>query len=185
MFSNNVLYAGLANPLSVSVPGISASNIQVNVTNGRLEQNPNGYFIYPDKVGVNVNVTVSAMIDKTLKQIGATPFRVKRVPDPVATVANKNAGLISKNELLAEQGVYAEIPDFDFEMKFTVTSFVVSTSRQGFVVDKSANGNRFSQEQIDLMRGLNTGNRLYIDNIVAKGEDGTTRNLSTISFKIR
>lgn len=181
----NVFYAGLANPLSVSVPGISASNVRVNVTNGRIEQKSNGYFVYPDKIGINANVTVSAMIDGTLKQIGTTPFRVKRVPDPIATVANKNAGLITRNELVAEQGVYAEIPDFDFEMKFTVTSFVVSTSKGGFVVDKSATGNRFNQEQIDLMKGLNPGSRLYIDNIVAKGEDGTTRNLSTISFKIR
>ena len=86
---------------------------------------------------------------------------------------------------MAEQGVYAEIPDFDFEMKFTVTSFAVSTSKGGFVVDKLSTGNRFTQEQIDLMKSLNPGNRLYIENIVAKGEDGTTRNLSAISFKIR
>lgn len=181
----NVLYAGLANPLSVSVPGISASNIEVSVTNGRIEQNANGYFVYPDKVGVNAVVSVNAKIDGTVKPIGTMPFRVKRVPNPLATVANKNAGLISKNELLAEQGVFAEIPDFDFEMKFTVTSFVVSTSKQGFVVDKLANGNRFNQEQIDLMKGLNPGSHLYIDNIVVKGDDGTTRNLSAISFKIR
>jgi gliding motility-associated protein GldM len=181
----NVLYAGLANPISVSVPGISATNVRVSVTNGRLEQSGGGYFVYPDKVGVNSVVTVNAQIDGTVKQIGSMPFRVKRVPNPLATVAGKNEGLITRNELIAEQGVFAEIPDFDFEMKFTVTSFVVSTSKGGFVVDKPANGNRFSQEQIDLMKGLNPGSRLYIDNIVAKGEDGTTRNLSTISFKIR
>ena len=176
---------GLANPLSVSVPGISASNVRISVSNGRIEQNRNGYFVYPNRVGVNSIVSVSAMIDGNLKQIGTTPFRVKRVPDPLATVGGKNAGLISRNELLAQQGVYAEIPDFDFEMKFTVTSFNISTTRQGFVVDKPTNGNRFDQDQIDLMKTLNPGSRLYIDNIVAKGEDGSTRNLSAISFKIR
>jgi gliding motility-associated protein GldM len=182
----NVLYAGLANPLSISVPGISAANIKVSVTNGRIEQNASGYLVYPEKVGVNSVVTVSAQIDGTVKTIGSTPFRVKKVPDPMATVANKNAGLITRNELIAEQGVYAEIPDFDFEMKFTVTSFVVSTSKPGgYVVDKPANGNRFTQEQLDLMKGLNSGSRLYIDNIVVKGDDGTTRSLSAISFKIK
>lgn len=103
----------------------------------------------------------------------------------MATVAGKNEGVISKNELLAEQGVFAEIPDFDFQMKFTVQSFVVSTSKGGFVVDKPTNGNKFSNEQYELIKGLNTGGRLYIDNIIVKGEDGTTRNLSAISFKIR
>lgn len=181
----NVLYAGLANPLSVSVPGISASNIKVSVTNGRIEQKGSGYLVYPEKAGVESVVSVSAQIDGTLKQMGTTKFRVKRVPNPIASVAGKNEGLITRNELLAEQGVYAEIPDFDFEMKFTVTSFVVSTSKGGFVVDKIANGNRFTQEQLDIMKGLNSGSRLYIDNIIVKGEDGTTRNLSAISFKIK
>lgn len=181
----NVLYAGLANPLSISVPGISQTNVKVSVTNGRIEQNAKGYVIYPDKVGVESVVTVNAQIDGVLKTIGTTPFRVKRVPNPIASVAGKNEGVISKSQLLAEQGVYAEIPDFDFEMKFTVTSFVVSSSKGGYVQEKIANGNRFTQEQLDLMKGLNPGSRLYIDNIVVKGDDGTTRTLSAISFKIK
>lgn len=86
---------------------------------------------------------------------------------------------------MAEQGVFAEIPDFDFDMKFQVLSFNVSTSsRGGFVFDKSTQGARFSQEQRDLFNGLTKGSRLYIDNIVVKGEDGFTRTLSAISFKI-
>jgi hypothetical protein len=85
---------------------------------------------------------------------------------------------------MAQQGVLAKIPDFDFEMNFTVTSFVVSTSKGGFIVDKTTKGNRFSSDQITLMKGLNPGSRLYIESIVVKGDDGTTRNLPPISFKI-
>lgn len=180
----NILYAGLANPVSISVPGISSRDIQVSMQNGRIERTGDSFMAYPDKVGVNAVITVSAMVDKVVKQIGTTPFRVKKVPNPIATVAGKNEGMISKNELMAEQGVFADIPDFDFEMKFQVLSFVVSTSKGGFVVDKPTTGARFSQEQRDLFNGLTRGNRLYIDNIVAKGEDGFTRNLSAISFKI-
>lgn len=182
----NVFYAGLPNPVSISVPGIASTNLKVSITNARLEQQADGtYLVYPQTVGQKSLVTVRATIDGTEKEIGSTEFRVKRVPNPMATVAGKNEGVISKNELLAEQGVFAEIPDFDFQMKFTVQSFVVSTSKGGFVVDKPTNGNKFSNEQYELIKGLNTGGRLYIDNIIVKGEDGTTRNLSAISFKIR
>ena len=181
----NVFYAGLANPVSISVPGISATNIKVSISNGTIEPGPDGnYLVKPEKVGVKSVITISAMIDGTLKEIGSTPFRVKKVPDPVAFVANKTEGTISRNELEAQQGVLAKIPDFDFEMNFTVTSFVVSTSRAGFIVDKATKGNHFSPEQRDLMKGLNPGNRLYIESIVVKGDDGTTRNLPAISFKI-
>ncbi|HEY5511458.1 MAG TPA: gliding motility protein GldM [Prolixibacteraceae bacterium] len=181
----NILYAGLPNPVSVSVPGISSKEISVAMTNGRIERSADGFMAYPDKVGVFAVISVSATIDKVVKQIGTMQFRVKRVPNPLATIAGKNEGLITKNELIAEQGVFAEIPDFDFDMKFQVLSFNVSTSsRGGFQYDKSTQGARFSQEQRDLFNGLTKGSRIYIDNIVVKGEDGFTRTLSAISFKI-
>jgi gliding motility-associated protein GldM len=183
----NVFYAGLANPVSISVPGISASNTKVSITNGSIEPSPEGngnYIVRPGKVGEKSRITVSAEIDGTLKEIGSTEFRVKKVPDPVASVANKNEGLISKSELEAQQGVLAKIPDFDFEMNFTVISFVVSTSKGGFINDRPTKGNRFSTEQKELMKGLNSGNRLWIESIVVKGDDGSTRNLPPISFKI-
>jgi len=180
----NVFYAGLDNPVSVSVPGISPTNVKVSITNGSIQPGATGYVVRPDKIGVLSTISVSALIDGTTKEIGSMPFRVKRVPDPVASVAGKIEGVITKNELLAQQGVLAKIPDFDFEMNFSVTSFVVSTSKGGFVVDKPAKGNRFTQDQKDLMKGLNPGGRLYIESIVVKGDDGSVRNLPSISFKI-
>lgn len=180
----NILYFGLPNPISVSVPGISSRDINVTMKNGRIEKKADGFFAYPEKLTEKAYITVSATVDKVVKQMGTAEFRVKRVPDPIATVAGKNSGNISKNELVAETGVFADIPDFDFEMKFQVLSFVVSTSKGGFVVDKPATGARFTQEQRDLFNRLTRSDRLYIDNIVAKGDDGLVRNLSSISFKI-
>jgi gliding motility-associated protein GldM len=180
----NVFYMGLDNPVSISVPGISANNLIPTITNGTIQKGPDGYLVRPDKVGVESKITVSAMIDGQSKVIGSTPFRVKKVPDPLAYVAGKIEGTISKTELLAQQGVLAKIPDFDFEMKFTVQSFVVSSTKGGFIVEKPTKGNRFNQEQIDLMKGLNPGNRLYIESIVVKGDDGLTRSLPSINFKI-
>lgn len=180
----NVFYAGLNNPVSISVPGISTKDLKVSITNGTLQQTVDGYTVRPDRVGEKSVITVSAMIDGSLKQIGSTEFRVKKVPDPVAFVAGKSEGGMLKNELLGQQGIVARIPDFDFEMNFTITSFVVSTSKGGFVVDKQTSGNRFSADQIALMKGLNTGSRVYFESIVVKGDDGTTRKLPALSFKI-
>jgi gliding motility-associated protein GldM len=183
----NVFYAGIENPVSISVPGIPSNKIRPKIKNGRLVQRGSGYVVYPDKPGRKTVITVLAELEGgTEITIGSMDFRVKSVPDPVATVAGKNEGIISKNLLLAEQGVFAEIPDFDFEMNFKVSSFdVVFTTRDGFTVEKRSPNNRFTEEQLVLMKNLNSGNRLIIENIVAKGDDGSTRNLSAISFKIR
>jgi gliding motility-associated protein GldM len=183
----NVFYAGLDNPVSISVPGISASNLKVDISIGSIAQTKEGYIVKidKDKVGTKPVITVSAMIDKTLKVIGTSLFRVKRVPDPIASVAGKIEGVISKAELMAQPGVLAKIPDFDFEMNFKVQSFVVSTIKASYVVDEPTKGNEFSQSQKDLMKGLNPGSKLYIESIVAKGDDGVIRNLPSISFKIK
>jgi gliding motility-associated protein GldM len=180
----NVLYKGLANPISISVPGISSRDIQVTMQNGTIERTGDSFVAKPDKIGEKAIISVSATIDKVVKQIGSTEFRVKLVPNPVATIGNKSKGSITKNELMVEQGIFAEIPDFDFEMKFQVLSFIVSTTKGGFNVEKSTTGARFSQEQRDLFNGLTRGNRLIVDEIVVKGEDGITRTLPSITFKI-
>ena len=180
----NVFYMGLNNPVSISAPGISANNIIVSMTNGTIQKGAEGYFVRPEKVNVPAVISVSAMIDGQSKLIGSTDFRVKPVPDPLAYVAGKVDGQISLTELQGNDGIVARIPEFDFEMKFIVTSFVVSTTLQGFTVDKPTTGNRFSAEQKELIKRLKPGNRLYFESIVAKGDDGTVRRLPTLSFKI-
>jgi gliding motility-associated protein GldM len=182
----NVLYAGLANPISISVPGFSSRDIQVTMQNGRIEPTTNGYLAYPVKVGEKAFISVSVTIDKVVKQMGSTEFRVKRVPDPVATVAGKKEGLILKNELMDEDGVFAEIPDFDFDMKFQVLSFIVNIAGTGgFEEKKATQGGRFTQENKNAFKNLSRGQRLYIDDIQVKGDDGTLRTLSPISLKIK
>ena len=180
----NVFYWGLDNPVSISVPGVSANNLNVSITNGTINKGANGYIVRPDKVGVDSNISVSTMIDGKPQLIGSSPFRVKKAPDPVASVAGKIEGSISLDELSANDGILAKIPDFDFELKFTVASFTVSTTIGGFVKDKATTGNRFSAEQKQLISGLRNGNRVYFENIVVKGEDGSTRRLPNIGFKI-
>jgi gliding motility-associated protein GldM len=181
----NVLYVSLPNPISISVPGFSSRDIQAEMTNGRIERAGDTFLAYPTKAGVPAVITVKVNVDKVVKEMGSMPFRVKDTPKPIASVAGKSDGLITKSELTAEQGVFAEIPEFDFDLKYTVLSFSVAATVGSFVSDLRATGNRFTQEQKDLFKQLNRGNRFVIENIVAKGENGVTKNLAPLSFKIQ
>jgi len=182
----NILYVGLANPVSVSVPGFSSRDIQVTIKNGRIEQTANGYLVHPDKAGVNAVISVNAMVDKVSKFMGSMEFRVKNVPDPVATISGIKGGLITKAELMNEDGIFADIPGFDFEMKFQVLSFVVNVGGSGgFEERKATKGNLFTSENKAIFKNLNRGQRIYFDDIVVKGDDGVTRTLPAISLKIK
>jgi hypothetical protein len=76
--------------------------------------------------------------------------------------------------------------DFDFDLKFEVTQFDVTIGgSSGFVKVLKANSKRFTKEQKDQFAKLTLGSAIIIDNITAKGDDGTNRTLSPINFKIR
>jgi len=185
----NVLYMGIANPIKVSVPGVASENLEISVANGRSERNGEDYFVYPtklDALGKITSISVTAKMNGEVRPMGSMVFRVKEVPDPLATIGGKNSGNIKKEELLAEDGIFAELKDFDFDLKFKVTQFDVNFSGAGGYskTDKSTS-NRFTQEQKDHFSKLTQGSIIYIDNIMAKGDDGTNRPLAPISFKIK
>ena len=116
----NVFYAGLANPVSISAPGISASNLKVSITNGSIEPGPEGnYLVRPDKVGVKSVITVSAQIDGALKEIGIK----YQTPAPKTTPIpwfNKHVNTSNKQTALQESestnyviGVMGDTLDYD------------------------------------------------------------------------
>jgi len=185
----NVFYLGVPNPVSVSVPGVPSEKLQVSMSNGRIERNGKDYFVYPkieDLTGKKTKVSVSAELDGKKRFMGDMVFRVKEVPDPVATIAGKAGGVIRKEDLLAEQGIFAALVDFDFDLKFKVTQFDITfTGSGGYNRTWSSESNRFTAEQRTQLSNLNVGSIIYIDNIVAHGDDGTDRQLTPISFKIR
>ncbi len=185
----NVFYMGVPNPVSISVPGVPSDNLEVSISNGRIEKNGKDYIVRPkaeDINGRNTKVSVNANFDGQKRFMGSMDFRVKQVPDPEATIAEKSSGVIRKEDLLAEDGIFAALKDFDFDLKFVVTQFDITfTGAGGYNNTWSSTSNRFTNDQRDQFRQLAPGSIIYIDNIFAHGDDGTDRELSPISFKIR
>jgi gliding motility-associated protein GldM len=180
----NVFYLGVDNPVDISVGSVPPDKIFPQITNASLVKKSGGSYIVKPKRPGNSIVTVFADIDGQKKRMGSQEFRVKIVPNPVAKVNDQTGGLINKNLLLAQIGVTAEMENFDFDLKFTVTEFTVSATVQGFVRDAKSNNNRFTNEQMNIIRTLGRGARVYIQDIKAVGPDGSLRPLSTINFKL-
>jgi len=185
----NVFYRNIANPIDVSVPGIAKENLRIEMTNGRITSAEGQMMVYPtdlDEQGRRTTVSVFARLSGGERLMGTMNFRVKKVPDPVAKIANLSGGNIKKEDLMLEDGMMAVLEDFDFELRFTVTQFDVSlTGAGGYVNTWKAAGNRFTADQKAQFRNLAVGSIVYFDNIKARGDDGTDRTLDPISFKIR
>jgi hypothetical protein len=188
------MYNGIPNPIDVSVPGISPDKIRIKVINGTFStekvKNSKGlYFkgawsVKPNAVGQDVQIVVTADINGKPVQYPPYPFRVKSIPDPVAQFGRKSTGSISKADALAQQGVFAIMPDFDFELNYTVTGFTVFYTDKGMDIEATSSNSLFTAQQRRALEGLTKGKNLMIKDIKAIGPDNKTRELNAIVLKI-
>lgn len=174
----NVFYMGVPNPVSVSAPGIAKEKLKLSVNGGTIT-GANGNYIIKVSGGTEATVTVSAEIEKGKSQIlGATKFRIKKVPNPIATFATKASGQISSSTARSINQLEAELKDFDFDLKFKVIKFNVFITRpRQDPLFYTSNDGSFNASIKQNISGLNPGDMLNFQNIVVAGEDGTTRSL--------
>ena len=103
----------------------------------------------PSSERQNVQVIVSST-DASGKTVSYAPyeFRVKAVPKPEARFGGKNSGTISRNLAVAQQGVFAVLPDFDFDLQWNVTGFTVLYSdKMGDFEEKSTSSNLTARQK--------------------------------------
>jgi gliding motility-associated protein GldM len=184
----NVFYYGVDNPVDISVAGIPANKINARMSAGNISKNGNSYIVRPSSgsVGSKVTVTVTADLDGKSSTMGSMVFRVKQIPDPVAKIGGKKGGSIGKNELVAQQVVLADLGEtFDFDVKFNVTEFTISVKKNGFDRDAISHSTKITEEQKELLRSLNKGERVTITDIKAVGPDKKVRELNGIILKIQ
>ena len=85
----NVLYAGISNPISISVPGVPMTAVNATMTNGTLSRNGDHWVALPGKVGTEAVISVTATLDGRSQQVGSMTFRVRKLPDPTPYLAVK------------------------------------------------------------------------------------------------
>jgi gliding motility-associated protein GldM len=190
----NVMYYGINNPIDVSVPGISPDKLKIKVVNGsfsteKVKKSGGDYFkgawaVKPNAVGQNVQVIVTADINGKPVQYAPYEFRVKSIPPPVAIFGNKSTGSIPRATAAAQQGVFAVLPDFDFDLQYQVTGFTVLYSDKGADFEETSTNSNLTPKQKDLIGRLTRGKNLIIKDIKALGPDGKTKELQPIILKI-
>jgi len=185
----NVLYAGIDNPMSISVPGVPNTAVTASMTNGSLIRQGDNWVARPSKVGENAVVTVTANIDGRPQTVATTTFRTRKLPDPTPYIAFADANGVqsryrgsrpfAKTKLLQAPGIEAAIDDDLLNISFKVLSFqTVFFDSMGNAIPEVSDGANFSQRQKDQFRRLQRGKRFYISAVKAIGPDGITRDLS-------
>ncbi len=186
----NVLYAGIDNPISISVPGVPMTAIQASMTNGSLTRNGDHWIARPGKVGSESVISVTAQLEGRSTEVGSMKFRVRKLPDPTPYIAMRDASgnsvhykgtpkRISKAALMAADGLGAAIDDDILNVTYSVLSFTtVFFDSMGNAMPENSNGAHFSPRQKERFKQLKPGKSFFISNVKAKGPDGITRDIS-------
>lgn len=187
----NVLYVGIDNPIDISVPGVGSDAISATMSNGtikrgRLQGYRGEWVAKPTTVGQEAALNVSAVVNGERRRFPPYTFRVQSIPPPVPKFANLTTdGNVVKATALAQQGVFAEQPDFLFDLSYTITKFTVTISQKGFDRVESSPNNRITPEQRALIQALNRGQKLYLTDIWAVGPDGRQSKIPSLILTIQ
>lgn len=176
----NVLYLGIENPIDISVPGVGGDKIRATMQNGTIAKGqvknykgeifPGSWVAIPTVENQSAQIVVSAEINGKMTQAGSMLFRVRPVPDPLTSFANKTGeGEVTKTILTAQQACFAILKDFDFDLRFTVTEFTLSTTEKGFNISEKSTSNRINDKQKTMLEKLTRGQKLYVEKVKATG----------------
>lgn len=186
----NVFYIGVPNPITVSAAGYSIEDISVNIEGAEVKQNPEGgkgqYLVTVTKPGT-IQAKILANTENGRKEVGGMPVRVKYIPDPIAKVGGVTGGRIPTNQFKAQIGILAALDNFDFAARFVVSSyqFSVLPKRGEFAGPYTVEGPYLGKDNAtvkELIDRLAPGDRVYLEEIRAKGPDGVPRKLGAVNL---
>lgn len=192
----NVLYAGIDNPVSISVPGFPMNAVNATMTNGTLSRTGDKWIARPAAIGKEAVISVSVSVEGASRNVGTMSFRVRKLPDPSPFIALKdNQGnpvrysgapkKISKAALLAADALGAAIDDEILDVAYSVVSFsTVFFDSMGNAMPEVSDGANFSKRQKEQFRRLKPGKSFFITNVKAKGPDGLTRDISPMEVSL-
>lgn len=185
----NVIYIGVDNPLSISVPGVPNEKVSFSAKGVTLTpDNAAGKGHYLAKATAPGEATIDVVAQQGEKKIpmGSFKFRLKRIPDPVAKIGGKKEGSIPKAQLAAQSAIIPVMEGFDFNLFSKVKQFKMSRYGKGRdPIEKSSDSNTLTGDMKQIIEQSRPGDKILFEYIKATMPDGTTRDINSISLTVQ
>ena len=179
----NVVYRGIDNNFSISVPGVANENVQVSAVGATVQNKGAGrYVINPTRDG-EISISVIGKIDNKPMNMGGGTYRVKPLPKPTAFLVDASGNQITSGSMSVEKlkgmKLFAGYEEGEvIKANFQIKSFVMIGEGAGV---SNVNGSNLDPNLLSRMR---IDKNLIFNNIVAVGPDGKSRVLNVIFVKI-
>jgi hypothetical protein len=183
----NVLYIGVDNPVTVAASDASDKNVSITIRGGNGTISKTGAGLY--------NVRVATLTDDCLldvyvdgKLTATSQFRVRRLPQPFATIGGLTSGSKAVADVFkAQSGLGIYVKDSPFEVKYEVTSYTIKLEdSQGNLLSADCQGALFSPlAKQYLEQYAKTGNIVTIESIRAKDDIGRELKIPSVFYYIK
>jgi gliding motility-associated protein GldM len=180
----NVVYRGVPNPMTISIPGIPDNLVTASAT-GLNRSSGSGKYTMTPSSGREVTIRVSGKLPNGQTVSSSQNFRIKDIPSPQGTIRKEAGHVTMPSSSLENSTVGAELPDFDFDLTLSISGFTIKVPGQGAVV---VNGNRMDASAKKAIAKARRGDVVTIFDIKSSlvGNSGyKIKNASPVSIEIQ
>ena len=172
----NVVYRGVSNPMSISIPGIPNNKVSARAS-GLKQVSGSKYVMNPGK-GRTVTISASGKLPDG-KTVGSKlEFRIKDIPRPAGTIRGEFGSVKMPRANLAKSTVGAMLEDFVFDLNLKVSGFKFKVPGQPTVVVK---GGRLDARAKSALKRAKRGDAVQIFDINAYITNNKTYKLKKVS----
>ncbi|MFD0993312.1 type IX secretion system motor protein PorM/GldM [Tenacibaculum geojense] len=124
----NVVYRGLSNPITISMPGVPSNKVSASAK-GLRRVKGDSYMMTPGG-GNEVTINVTGTLPDGKKVTSRKKFRVKDIPPAVGMVRGQYGTVPMPKSSAGKTRIAAGLPDFLFDLKLNVSSFKIKVPGQ-------------------------------------------------------
>ncbi len=174
----NVVYRGVANPMTIDFAGIDPSQVRASAP-GLRKGTGTSYTMNP-QTGREVTISVNATLPNGGGPVSdKATFRIKDIPRPVGTVRGDDSGdMKMTREALGQSPIGAALPDFDFDLKLNVGSFKFKVAGAGTI---QVNGSSLNAQAKSALQKAKRGSSVQIFDIKASIQGNSSYRLPKVS----
>jgi gliding motility-associated protein GldM len=180
----NVVYIGVANPLTISGGSVGREKVHVAFASpGATLTNTGGDHYEARATTPGMSKIIVTANGKNFE----FPIRVKNLPLPAGFIGSKKGGAISSAEFKAIGGLISRLEDSDFEAPFKVVSYKLGAIGGGIpaYTEASNEGNRWSGNAASIVSRSTPGTNIFFDQIRVVGPDGKQREIQPMVFSLK
>jgi gliding motility-associated protein GldM len=172
----NVVYRGVENPMTISIPGIPDS--KVNASAPGLRKARGSKFVMVPGRGSEVNITASGVLPDGQRIATNSKFRIKDIPAPQGTVRRETGNVTIPKASLEIASIGAVLEDFDFDITLETVSFNFKAPGQATILVR---GNKLDAKAKDALKRVRAGSTVQIFDIKVRNPKNPNYKFKKIS----